>query len=105
MSSRPKAIGYIRRERSGIRQLWHEEQIRSLAKRYGYDLSKTVVFSDRTDDHTARLCAIASNLGVEAVFTPGDDHFDGRVPAALVAVADVITVNPEETFARRAGLN
>lgn len=95
------AIGYLRQDTSGIRQQWDETQMRSLAKRLGYNLRKTVVFGERTDDPVHRLITVVRNLGVDAVIVPSPDHFEGgAVPGALVAVVDVITVEPEQTFTR-----
>ncbi|WP_147288859.1 hypothetical protein [Nocardia mexicana] len=48
-----------------------------------------------------RSQVVASRLAVDAVFVPGTEHFEGgEIPADLVAVADVITVSPEHTYAR-----
>lgn len=97
---KPRAIGFIRREVSGIRQVWHEEQIRSLAKRYGYDLTKIIVFGDHTVQPDCRLRVIAEQRGVDAIITPALDHLGGRLPTDLVCVVDVITITPTETYAR-----
>ncbi|MBF6446059.1 MULTISPECIES: hypothetical protein [Nocardia] len=95
------AIGYLRRDVSGVRQPWDEIQIRSLAKRLGYNLRKIITFTTEVDDVGVRVRNIAERLGVEAVFVPSVDHFEGGVvPAKLVEVADVITVEPEYTYAR-----
>ncbi|WP_406266037.1 hypothetical protein OH799_19470 [Nocardia sp. NBC_00881] len=103
MTSKPGAIGYVRCDISGVRQKWDEMQIRSTAKRLGYDLRKTIVFNERTADPIYRLRVVVTRLGVDAVIAPSGHHFDpawAAVPAELVAVADVITVSPEQTYAR-----
>ncbi|MEU7628676.1 hypothetical protein AB0C34_01640 [Nocardia sp. NPDC049220] len=103
MTSRPGAIGYVRCDISGVRQQWDEHQIRSVAKRLGYDLRKTIVFNERTADPIYRLRVVVTRLDVDAVIVPSGHHFDPSwavVPAELVAVADVITVTPEQTYAR-----
>lgn len=42
-----------------------------------------------------------SRTHAEAVFVPSANHFDGgEVPGEIVQVADVVTVDTEETFAR-----
>ncbi len=41
---------------------------------------------------------------VEAVLVPNIAHLDGVVPTELVSVCDVITVTPENTYARWAVL-
>ncbi len=101
MRRRPAAIGYLRRDVSGARQQWDEVLIRSLAQRFGYDLAKTVVFGAETDDVVSRLTGVAERLGMDAVIVPSTAHFDGDVPDQLVQVCDVITVAPENTYARR----
>ncbi|WP_255222307.1 hypothetical protein [Nocardia otitidiscaviarum] len=71
-----------------------------MAKRLGYNLARTVVFSQHTDDPIGRLINVVRNLGAEAVVVPSLDHLGGTAPAALVQVADVITVEPHHTYAR-----
>jgi hypothetical protein len=88
----PTAIGYLRSDVSGPRQSWDEIQIRSLARRLGYNLTKTVVFSHRTDDPVARLINLARRTRADAVITPAAAHFGGTIPAELDHVAAVITV-------------
>lgn len=95
------AIGYLRRDISGVRQPWDEIQVRSLAKRLGYNLRKIITFTSGVDDVERRLRNIVERLGVDAVVVPGIAHFEGGViPPGLVRVADVITVEPECTYAR-----
>ncbi|MGW4120763.1 hypothetical protein [Nocardia sp. NPDC004711] len=100
MRSRPTALGYLRKDVSGIRQAWDETEIRSLAKRLGYDLAKTVTFDERTERPLVRLCTVVARLDAEVIITPGAEHFGGEVPADLVGVVDVVTVKPEYTYAR-----
>lgn len=96
------AIGFLRRDISGIRQPWDEAQIRSLARRLGYNLRKIITFAADVDDAGLRLRNIAEAHRVDAVFVPSAAHFDGGViPSKLVRVADVITVEPVCTYARR----
>lgn len=103
MTTEPNAIGWLRSDVSGERQQWDEARIRGLALRLGYDLRKTVVFGPRTDRPVHRLRMLVSRLALEAVIVPSIEHFDGgAVPAELVAVADIITVSPENTYARYA---
>ncbi|MGW2665927.1 hypothetical protein ACWCW7_33670 [Nocardia tengchongensis] len=101
MRAIPTALGYLRTDISGIQQPWDEQRMRSLASRLGYAVVKTVAFSDRTDDPIERLANVVENLQVDAVVVPGTHHFDrGEVPARIVQLADVITVDPEATYAR-----
>ncbi|MCU1648372.1 MAG: hypothetical protein JWN03_8647 [Nocardia sp.] len=96
----PTAIGYLRSDISRSRPPWDEIQIRSLARRLGYALAKTIVFGAYTDDPTQRVIDVVRAIDADAVVIPGIDHFDGYLPPELIAVADVITVSPEQTFAR-----
>lgn len=100
MRRRPAAIGYLRRDVSGARQQWDEVLIRSLAQRFGYNLTKTVVFGAETEDVVRRLATMARGLGIDAVIIPSTAHFEGDIPDQLVQVCDVITVAPEYTYAR-----
>ncbi|AYF77932.1 hypothetical protein D7D52_33575 [Nocardia yunnanensis] len=102
MRYRPAALGYLRTDVSGVSQLWDEHQIRSLATRLGYDFCGTIVFDPRTEQHPlARVRNQARRLRAEAVITPSPNHFaNGTVPGDLVKQLDVITVNPEATYAR-----
>lgn len=96
------AIGFLRRDISGVRQPWDETQIRSLARRLGYNLRKIITFTADVDDIGLRLRNIAEAHRVDAVFVPHVAHFDGGVvPSKLARVADVITVEPVCTYSRR----
>ncbi|MGW0248820.1 hypothetical protein ACWDYH_19515 [Nocardia goodfellowii] len=101
MRIQPTALGYLRHDISGISQAWDEIQIRSLAKRLGYDLAKTVAFGARTDRPVARLIEAAETADMDAVLVPSAAHFeDAEIPVELVRVCDVITVSPEANYAR-----
>ncbi|MGX1763074.1 hypothetical protein ACWIG5_40340, partial [Streptomyces lydicus] len=99
---KPNAIGFLRSDVSGIRQTWDENQIRSVAKRLGYDLCKILVFGPDSQRQMARLKAAITQLDAESVIVPSLQHFQaGQVPAALVSAVDVTTVDPLETWSRR----
>ncbi|MFD0364875.1 hypothetical protein ACFQZZ_25845 [Nocardia sp. GCM10030253] len=100
MRPRPTAVGYLRRDVSGISQDWNEIQIRSVAQRLGYDLAKTVVFGRETDDPEGRLLNVIRAMDVDAVIVPNAVHLGGAIPDALVQECDVVTVSPENTYAR-----
>lgn len=104
MSYQPTAIGYLRTDISGAARLWDQTQIRRLATRLGYDFADMVIYDPRFGrPPLARLKAQATRLDAEVVIVPSPAHFDGgEVPGALVQRMDVITVSPEETYARRA---
>ncbi|ATL64941.1 hypothetical protein CRH09_00520 [Nocardia terpenica] len=98
---RPVAVGYIHRGVSGVRQSWDEEQIRSLARRFGYNLAKIVTFGEHTDAPTRRLCTVVARMHAAAVITPSVLHFDtAEIPAELIRVAAVVTVDTQATYAR-----
>lgn len=102
MRPRPTALGYLRTDVSGIGQLWDEHQIRTLATRLGYDFAGTVVYDPASGRPPMdRIKRQIVRLDAEAVVVPCTDHFEGgKVPADLVQRADVVTVAPEDTYAR-----
>lgn len=97
---KPIAIGYLRSDLSGPAQNWDEIRIRSLAKRYGYDLAKTIVFTARTADPLTGLITIVRRINAEAAFVPHRRHLGVEMPLTLVGTCDVITVDDESTYAR-----
>ncbi|WP_194829019.1 hypothetical protein [Nocardia sp. XZ_19_231] len=97
---KPIAIGYLRSDISGTAQDWDEIRIRSLARRYGYDLAKTIVFTPRTSDPITQLITIAHRTDAEAVFTPRMGHLGIDLPIALIRTCDVVTVDDENIYAR-----
>ncbi|WP_378733670.1 hypothetical protein [Nocardia brasiliensis] len=101
MSGKPTAVGYLREDIAGVAQAWNETQMRSLAKRLGYNLTKTVVFGANTEHPIPELISVARQVKADAVVVPSVTHFDGNaVPDELTRVADVVTVSPEQTYAR-----
>ncbi|MEC3919746.1 hypothetical protein [Nocardia sp. CDC160] len=103
MRYKPTALEYLRTDVSGIGQQWDESEIRRLAQRYGYDFADMVTYDPNSGrPPLARLKAQATRLDAEAVFVPSLEHFeDGESPASLVQKLDIVTVHPEETYARR----
>ncbi|WP_067708657.1 hypothetical protein [Nocardia yamanashiensis] len=100
MRPQPAAIGFLRHDVSGAQRQWDEAQIRHLAGRLGYDLCKTLVLGPDTDRLLTRVRTAITRMEADAVITPSLDHFDGQIPADVVKVADLITVSPENTYAR-----
>ncbi|WP_405494854.1 hypothetical protein [Nocardia sp. NBC_00511] len=96
----PSAVGFLRSDISGTRREHDERQIERTARLKGYDLRKTVVFSENTIRKNYRLRIALSRAGVDTVIVPSLEHFDGQVPAEVVAVADIVTISPENTYAR-----
>lgn len=100
MRLQPTAIGFLRHDVSGAHQRWDQAQIQHLAKRLGYDLCKTLVFGPGDAEVLDEVRDAVRQLEVDVVITPGLEHFDGDIPDRLVQVADLITVSPENTYAR-----
>ncbi|MBF6085305.1 hypothetical protein IU485_28450 [Nocardia cyriacigeorgica] len=92
------ALGYIRTDISGVRQRWEETQMRSLAKRLGYNLTKTVALSKATDDPVGLLLGQIARSKAEAVFVPALAHLAGD-HERVISRADVI-VSADEVYAR-----
>ncbi|WP_051161628.1 hypothetical protein [Nocardia brevicatena] len=69
-------------------------------QRFGYELCKTIVFGEFAEDPVGELVSAVQRAGADAVFVPSLEHLDGIVPWTLVSVADVITVSPQNTYAR-----
>ncbi|MEU0538544.1 hypothetical protein [Nocardia sp. NPDC005978] len=101
----PAAIGYLRTDESGARQDWDEIQIRSLARRLGYTLAKTIALGPYTDTHIQCVIAAVCDRDADAVIVPSLDHFDSRIPDLILAVADIITVDPHRTYPRHRSSN
>ncbi|WP_228833756.1 hypothetical protein [Nocardia brasiliensis] len=100
-SLKPIAVGYIRKDIAGVAQAWNETQIRSLAKRSGYNLAKTVVLGAKTEHPVADLIEAGRRAKAHAVIVPSSAHFDGEViPDELTRVMDVVSVTPERIYAR-----
>ncbi|NKX88312.1 hypothetical protein DFR75_1011278 [Nocardia ignorata] len=102
MPMKPPAIGYLRRDISGVAQSWDETQIRSLAERLGYRFTKTVAFSDRTTDPLGRLLDVVAATSAAAVVMPSLAHLGDDFPHTLLAACDIVTVAPEVTHTRTA---
>lgn len=99
--ARRKAIGYLRADVSGIQQPWHETQMRDTAKKQGLNYDRTVVFHAHTDRPLGRLLNVIDRVNGEVVIVPSAEHFaERRIPDALLEVVAVVTVSPDNTFAR-----
>lgn len=95
------AVGYLRKDVSGVAQGWHETQIRVTAKRSGYNLAKTVVLSAKTENPIAELIETGRRVKAHAVIVPSAAHFEGEViPDELTRVMDVVCVVTERTYRR-----
>ncbi|MFE7799649.1 hypothetical protein [Nocardia sp. NPDC057440] len=93
---RPKAIGFLRRDISGIRRDRHEMEIRSRARELGYDLARMVMLGPSADA-IDRLVAMLNRLDAAAVIAPSAEHVvDAR--DQLCAVCDLVIVTPQERW-------
>lgn len=63
--------------------------MRSLAKRLGYDLCKTIALSAKTADPVGLLLDQIERTDVEAVIVPGRVHIDGHI-GQVMRRADVV---------------
>ncbi|MVU77153.1 hypothetical protein GPX89_07810 [Nocardia sp. ET3-3] len=98
----PSAVGFLRTDVSGPNQAQDELRIRQAANRTGYDLRKTIVFSERTKDRVHRLRVAIDRLDVEAVIVPTVEHFDGGdIPDEIREMAGVLILNPEVKYLRQ----
>ncbi|MBF6079055.1 hypothetical protein [Nocardia beijingensis] len=88
-TGRPRAIGFLRTDIAGSHQKWLETTMRSLAKRLGYDLCKTIALSAKTDDPVGLLLDQIERTRAEAVIVPGRVHLDGHIERVMRR-ADVI---------------
>ncbi|MGW5441519.1 hypothetical protein [Nocardia asteroides] len=78
-------------------QSQRESLIRGTAADLGYDLLGTLTLTATPLD---QLCALVTELAVDAVLCPSYDHFDGHVPIELLSIAEVIVIDPPITYSR-----
>lgn len=97
--NRPIAIGFLRTDLSGARQAWDETQIRSMAKRHGYDLAKTIALPESADT-IGLLHDTVKRHKAEAVYVPSLEHLGGEVPRRLsTALVEVTAIDTGRTIA------
>ncbi|WP_405177381.1 hypothetical protein OG225_23880 [Nocardia sp. NBC_01377] len=101
MRQRPTAIGYLRRDVSGVSWEWHEVRIRGMARRFGYDLADTVAAGSGADRSLPRLLELVRGMDVDAVITPSLVHLGGELPDDLLRLCEINTFEPEATYAAR----
>ncbi|MBL1073444.1 hypothetical protein JK358_03460 [Nocardia sp. 2] len=96
-------MGYARVDVSGLGLLWDQAQIRKVAAELGLDFADMVIYDPRFQrPPLARLKAQVTRLDAEAVIVPSAAHFEGgEIPVDLIRRMDVVTVTPEESYARR----
>ncbi len=97
---RYRAIGYINVHTSGPRLDWDDQQLRSVAKRLGYTLMKTMT-STGSLDPVGLLITMVQATGADAVLVPDLSHLDGADLGWLALVADVIPIDdPDQALTR-----
>ncbi|GAB2648224.1 hypothetical protein [Nocardia goodfellowii] len=96
---RPRVIIYQRADLAGARRGWEYQQARARSLLLGYSLASAVVLN-RPLDPVQMLIGEVQLQRADAVMVHSLRDFDGRVPAALIAVCDVLTVDTQNTYAR-----
>ncbi len=93
-----RAIGYVNSDLPG--RVNNEVCVRKCASVLGYHLVRLVVRTPaEVDDPLTRLINTARGYNAAAVITPSLDHIGGD-PGPICMVCDVVTVDPEQTYAR-----
>lgn|GEM_PF-5741054 len=105
----PRAVVYLRKDLSPCWQ-WHETQCKSLARRYGYTVDRTIWFTGRDRARMSRLLHECQRHRCEAVFVPSLDHLDPDATLLLSNGLQITTVegylsdDPESYDRRTAGV-
>lgn len=101
MRDTPIAVGFRRIDISSAQQQWDEIRMRSLASRLGYEIAELVDADADTPQPIEQLTQMIRKLSADAVIAPGPEHFvTAEHLAEVVQLVDVVTVDPETTFAR-----
>lgn len=97
---RPKAIGYIRGDISGTALDRHVDEIRLRARGLDYQLVYIVrLWPASVPDPLGHVVRIVREIDAAAIIVPDLAHVDSQ-PALVCDVCDLVTVFPEETWAR-----
>lgn len=76
MTSRRRAIGFIREDLSGRRISWDDRALTHYAHASGLDLVRTITIPPNVADPILRLINAAQNDGVDVVIAPSLAHVD-----------------------------
>ena len=78
---KPKAVGFLHREISGINQEADEKALRDTARRKHLDLARTFVPSSIVDNPALRLTVILARVQADTIIVPDRTHLgaDGAV--------------------------
>lgn len=98
-SSRPKAVGLVRGEVSGLAAPQHAVAVERHARALGLRLVYIVRPPQNTADPVGYALGIAAGLGVMAIVVYDLAHVDNQ-PARICEDFDLETVCPAQTWAR-----
>ncbi|WP_169541801.1 hypothetical protein [Nocardia jiangxiensis] len=96
---RPKAVGFVRGDLSGLDAPRHADAVARHARALGYDYLYTVRPPQDTTDPVGYSLGIASGLDVETIVVYDLAHVDNQ-PARVCEDFDLETVCPAETWVR-----
>ncbi len=71
---RPKAVGFLHRDVSGIHQEADEKAIRDTARHKHLDLARTFAASHLVDKPACRLAIILARVGADTIIVPSTQH-------------------------------
>ncbi|MFE9325435.1 hypothetical protein ACIHDR_29020 [Nocardia sp. NPDC052278] len=100
-SARPKAIGFVRGDVSGLAAPEHASAVARHAESLGYQYVYTIRPPQDTPDPIGYALGIAAGLDVAALVVYDLAHVDDR-PARVCEDFDLETVCPATTWARAA---
>lgn len=101
-SERPKAVGMVRGDVSGLQAPRHAIAVQRHARALGYHYVYTIRPPQDIDDAIGYALGIAAGLDVAAIVVYGLDQVDNQ-PARVCEDFDLETVCPATTWARVAG--
>ena len=101
----PRALIYYRKDLSPCWQ-WHETQCKSLARRFGYTVDRTIWFTARDDTRMFRLLNEALGHRCEVIVVPDLEHLDQEATVLLTNGLQIIalrghTTGAPETYTHR----
>lgn len=100
--NRPKAIGFVRNDVSGLDAPRHAVEVQRHALALGYQYVYTVRPPADIDDPIGYVLGIAAGLEVEVIVVFDLGHVDSRPALICDSGADLETVCPQSTWTRSA---
>ncbi|MEV6325226.1 hypothetical protein AB0M45_29190 [Nocardia sp. NPDC051787] len=101
-TGRPKAIGFVRGDVSGLHAPRHANEVQRHARTLGYQYVYTVRPSADERDPIRYALGMAAGLGVEIIVVFDLAHVDNQPALICDAGYDLETVSPQCTWARSA---